>query len=476
MKWKITSRFLAAIIITIIISLFGIMFLNIMIFYKGPKDPEKLLSVNASSITLEFGENIKYQDGKIHIPEDKLQELENYQSWIQVLDEDGNEIFQKYKPAHAPNHYTPGKLIFYHKYSGAIKGYTIFVGILDVGGRNLSYIMGFPVETVAKASFYFNPKTIIRDMLLFFAGTTVIIILISSIVGYLFSAQLAKPILKVISGIQALAEGKYVKKEAPKGIYKDVHKSLNHLSDTLEQNEMERRKTEKMREEWITNITHDLKTPLASIKGYSEVLVDSKYDLVTEERIKYASIILSKSKYMENLVEDLKLTYQLKNELIPLNRSRENIVEVVRDTIIDILNHPQYEEAPISFEAGAEGIMFFGDQLLLKRAISNLIYNALVHNPKGTEIRVRVKKAEQIIIEIEDNGKGIEPEELDRLFDRYYRGTNTGEAHKGSGLGLAIAKQIIEVHNGDIYVESKLNYGTKVTVLFGGQTRDALPL
>lgn len=450
------------------------MFLYIMLFYKGPKDPEKLLSVNASSITLEFGENIEYRDGKIYIPEDKLRELKSYQSWIQVLDEDGNEIYQKYKPANAPNHYTPGKLIFYHKYSGAIKGYTIFVGILDVDGRNLSYIMGFPVETVAKASFYFSPKSIMRDMLLFFTGTTVVIILISSVVGFLFSTQLAKPILKIISDIQALADGKYVKKVVPKGIYKDVHKSLNYLSETLEQNEMERRRTEKMREEWITNITHDLNTPLASIKGYSEVLVDPKYDLAMEEITKYASIILSKSKYMENLVDDLKLTYQLKNELFPLNRNRENIVEVVRDTIIDILNHPHYEEAPILFEAEAEEILFIGDQRLLKRAISNLIYNALVHNPKGTEITVRVKKEEQVIIEIEDNGKGIEPKELDRLFDRYYRGTNTGEAHKGSGLGLAIAKQIIEVHSGAIHVESKLNCGTKVTVLLGGHPLNAL--
>lgn len=177
---------------------------------------------------------------------------------------------------------------------------------------------------------------------------------------------------------------------------------------------------------------------------------------------------------MENLVDDLKLTYQLKNELFPLNRNRENIVEVVRDTIIDILNHPHYEEAPILFEAEAEEILFIGDQRLLKRAISNLIYNALVHNPKGTEITVRVKKEEQVIIEIEDNGKGIEPKELDRLFDRYYRGTNTGEAHKGSGLGLAIAKQIIEVHSGAIHVESKLNCGTKVTVLLGGHPLNAL--
>jgi signal transduction histidine kinase len=204
----------------------------------------------------------------------------------------------------------------------------------------------------------------------------------------------------------------------------------------------------------MTNITHDVKTPLASVKGYSEVLLDPKYDLSSEEQAKYAG----------TLMDDLKLTYQLKS--IPVQKKEENLIDIMREPIIHILNNPRYENTDLQFEAEEEQIPFSCDSLLLQRAVSNLIYNAIVHNPKDTEITVRVKQTEAITIEIQDNGQGIPQKELTKLFERYYRGTNTGELHKGSGLGMAIAKQIIEAHGGRITIDSTLHVGTKITITF----------
>jgi signal transduction histidine kinase len=120
----------------------------------------------------------------------------------------------------------------------------------------------------------------------------------------------------------------------------------------------------------------------------------------------------------------------------------------------------------IDFNPQSEEIILNCDSTLISRALSNVIYNAIVHNPKGTKIEVNIKKEREIIIEIVDDGKGIPKEELEKLFDRYYRGTNTGEEHKGSGLGMAIAKQIIEAHHGKIMVNSKVGVGTTVKIIF----------
>jgi len=268
-----------------------------------------------------------------------------------------------------------------------------------------------------------------------------------------------------MEGIKSLSHGNFTKKFFKKGIYEDVYSSLDNLSETLKINELETKNTEKMREEWIANITHDIRTPLTSIKGYSEILLDSEYNLSVEERSKYTEIILNKANYIDSLVEDLKLTYQLKNTHIPLNKKDENLVEVLRETIIDILNNPRYENADISFEPEKENITFRCDGIAFQRAFTNIIYNALVHNTENTKVWIILSNNEDITVEIKDNGKGIAEEELNKLFDRYYRGTNTGELHKGSGLGMAISKQIFEAHGGKIVVDSKLGIETTIKIV-----------
>lgn len=110
--------------------------------------------------------------------------------------------------------------------------------------------------------------------------------------------------------------------------------------------------------------------------------------------------------------------------------------------------------------------MLLFDAVLLKRALNNLLINALVHNSKETEIAVFIKAEENIQICIQDNGRGLSEEELSNLFTRYYRGTNTKAKPEGTGLGMAISKQIIELHDGSITVESELGIGTEIAIKF----------
>ena len=155
----------------------------------------------------------------------------------------------------------------------------------------------------------------------------------------------------------------------------------------------------------------------------------------------------------------------LKGGLFPLKREKEDLAALLRDVVIDVLNNPTTRSGKYS-SAQQELIVFPCDRSLLQRAFTNLIYNAVVHNPADTEIHVSIEKTEKIYVRIQDNGRGISQEELANLFERYYRGTSTEENQQGSGLGMAIAKQIIEIHGGIIIVESTIGVGTLVTVLF----------
>lgn len=175
-------------------------------------------------------------------------------------------------------------------------------------------------------------------------------------------------------------------------------------------------------------------------------------------------MIMNKTAYIEILLDDLKLIQRLKNHWLPINLSSVNLVELVRVVVINLLNDPKYSNRVISFESDLEQINHAVDPVLMQRAFTNLIHNAVVHNPENTRVQVSIYGGDEIKICIEDNGRGISKEDQENLFERYYRGTNTEGSYAGSGLGLAIAKQVIEAHGGSISLESELGKGTRISI------------
>jgi signal transduction histidine kinase len=459
MKWKILLRYLAILILSVIL----VFFINSYLLFKFP---DQGLGSTASNFTLDFEQYIFTEGGQPALSQEGIQALKDKQAWIQILDEEGYEVYSWNKPGDAPAHYAPSDMVFYNIYTGAIEGYTTFCGTAETNGSKWSYIIGFPMQRVAKYNYVYSPEALKSYLLVMLVTFLVVPTLVFIAMGYIFGRSLADPVLEIIAGIQQLARGEYERRWPEKGLYHEVYGSLNNLAATLKKSEIERQNTERMREEWIQNLSHDLKTPLASIKGYGELLADERYQLTEQELKDYAGIIKGKAQYMEGLLEDLKLTQVLKGGLFPLKREKEDLAALLRDVVIDVLNNPHYEERKIFFTAQQEPIVFPCDRSLLQRAFTNLIYNAVVHNPADTEIHVSIEKTEKIYVRIQDNGRGISQEELANLFERYYRGTSTEENQQGSGLGMAIAKQIIEIHGGIIIVESTIGVGTLVTVLF----------
>lgn len=459
MKWRILLRYLSILILSVAL----VFLINLYVAFRFT---DQGVWSKTTKFTLDFQQYIFTEGGQPAVSPAGLDALGNYRAWIQILDEEGYEVYSWHKPEEAPEHYAPSEMVFYNIYAGAMDGYTTFTGTAVIDGYKWSYIIGFPMQWVAKYHLVYSPEALKSYVLVVLATFLVVPVLVFIAMGYIFGRSLTNPVLQVIEGIQQLAKGEYDRRWPEKGLYHQVYGSLNHLAKTLKQNETERQEIEKMKEEWIQNLSHDLKTPLASIKGYGELLADEHYQITEQEMKNYAHIIKQKAQYMEELLEDLRLTQVLKRGLIPLERKHEDLVALLRDIAVDVLNNPQYEHRKIFFTPQQEHIVFVFDKSLMQRAFTNLIYNAVVHNHEDTEIYISVEQTDRIYVKIQDNGKGISQKELENLFERYYRGTNTGENHRGSGLGLAIAKQIIEIHGGTIEVESTLGVGTLVTVSF----------
>ena len=181
----------------------------------------------------------------------------------------------------------------------------------------------------------------------------------------------------------------------------------------------------------------------------------------------YGGIILKNVDHTEKMVDDLKLTYQLDSGAALYHPQTVRIVRFLRELVIDIVNDPAFMNRSIEFESKIQECRACIDTELFRRAVNNLIVNALTHNPPETKVTIRIdadtKKGIQICIS--DNGVGMSGKEQSEIFQRYYRGTNTKEKPEGSGLGLAIAKQIITLHGGKIDVKSRQGEGTRFTIV-----------
>ena len=469
MNLKITGRFMLTVVfITIIVIIINIS-VGIAFLINGITNKDDGISGIADSSPEDFtGEFNKYlminQDG-VYIHEDGKKILENEDIWLQVLNKEGNEVYNYNKPVDVKKNYTPMELIHAYKYSLSESMSTIFIGEKDFDDINYSYIIGFPFEKIKRNVISYDIYKLVDRI----KKATYIILLIdisiALIFGYLFSKGLTKPLVGIINDVEILSRGECNLQREEKGVYKQVYKTINNLSTRLRSNEEARRDLDRIREEWISNISHDIKTPLVSIKGYAEILANEEYNFTDNEIKEYGKIIESKSNYIKELIDDLNLSTRLKNKFVNLNFKNSNIVSLVREVVIDILNNIDTNDVKIEFVAERDVIEKKIDKILIKRVINNIVYNSIVHNNEDVSIDVKVEKKENIHIFISDNGKGIEEKEIKHIFDRYYRGTNTGVKHKGSGLGMAIAKDIVETHNGSINIKSQLGVGTEIEVI-----------
>ncbi|PFN09172.1 sensor histidine kinase [Bacillus cereus] len=328
-----------------------------------------------------------------------------------------------------------------------------------------------------------NDDVLIKKIFIGFGVIILIAFVYLVILSIWYGRKFGKPLLHTMRWLKNIAGGTYEEPVSKKGkairfrrsgkekwsfrLFKDVTNALEHLTITLKKNESIRKVIEQTREEWITGLTHDLKTPLSSIYGYSLLLESKQYNWTDKDIQDFGRVIREKSQYMTTLIDDLSLTYQLKNNAIPSQRVKVEINQFVQKVLLQFINNPTLQNQNIEFVPSSGSIHYCIEEKWFRRIIENLLANAVKHNNETTNVIVKLgQDKHSFTLSISDNGKGMDEQTKELLFDRYYRGTNTEENNAGTGLGLAITKQLVLAHNGTISIESELGKGTTVNMVF----------
>ncbi len=243
----------------------------------------------------------------------------------------------------------------------------------------------------------------------------------------------------------------------------ELCEDFEEMRKRLKANAEEKVLSDNQNKELISNISHDLKTPLTAIKGYVEGLMDGVAD-TPEKQSKYLQTIYSKANDMDHLINELTFYSKIDTNKIPYNFNRIHVVDYFGDCAEDLGRELEEENIDFSYNNYVDDdVQIIADAEQIKRVINNIVGNSQKYSDKKqTKIRMTVKDVGDFIqVEIEDNGKGIATKDLPYIFDRFYRtDASRNSSRGGSGIGLSIVKKIMDDHGGKIWVTSKEGIGT----------------
>ncbi len=454
MMHYVLSFFLACFFIVVI----NIFYMRSYVYKEGELyhfDPEPMMTRIGLGITSSDGSSIQ-------ITPALKSYLEIESIGVQIVDETLKDIIRFNVPVELPESYTPSELVALYEREDV----TTFVETISYGDRNFTVLAYLNPEIISRTLYTYDVAHVgAAYNILWLVGMNAILLMI---ISYMYTYSITRPIHRVIQRIVSISKGTYDSHDPGKGIYAPVEKAMNHLGEQLRDSQLEREQADATREEWISNLSHDIKTPLTSIMGYGELLGEIDYPLSDSERLHYKEVILSKGAYIEKLLADLNLSIRLKHHQMTLDYQVVNLVDLVKTILIDVLNSPQIvlSEHSMEFTHSHDEIPVEMDFHLFKRAFLNLVHNSFIHNSGAVLVKVNLNASdsEWVTIDIEDNGVGVQEKDLERIFSRYYRGTHTRTTSEGSGLGMAIAKDIIEAHHGMINAEKSTLGGLKITI------------
>jgi signal transduction histidine kinase len=246
----------------------------------------------------------------------------------------------------------------------------------------------------------------------------------------------------------------------------ELARSFNEMADTITESRRRLEEADRQRRELTAGISHDLRTPLSSIRGYAETLLQKRGELEPEQQRRYLQIILGRTEALGRLVRDLFELSTLEAREARPEGERFSLSELAHDTVMQL--QPAARERGLNLLVREPESLFWvkGDVGLIERALSNLITNALTHTPAEGRVEVTLTEVNGFVrTAVSDTGSGIDAEELKRLFDRFSTGGRAGGGEGGgrrggSGLGLAIARRIVELHDGSIAARSTPGRGS----------------
>ncbi len=329
--------------------------------------------------------------------------------------------------------------------------------------------MDFYFQNGDEGSFFVITKTnpIISRKLFIDMAIAIMLILIftSMFLTNWISRGVFAPINQLNIAMQNIAEGnlEYRLPDKDDGEIGELYRNYEDMRLRLKESTDEKILAEKQNKELVSNISHDLKTPITAIKGYVEGIMDGVAD-TPEKMDKYIRTIYNKANDMDRLINELTVYSGIDSNRIPYHFHKIDVSEYFGDCIEEVGLDLESKNIELNYSnLVTPGTLIIADPEQLKRVINNIIGNSVKYiDKKKGEIDIRIlDELDSIRVEIEDNGKGIAAKDLPKIFERFYRtDTSRNSAQGGSGIGLSIVKKIVEDHGGYIWATSKENEGT----------------
>jgi signal transduction histidine kinase len=331
-----------------------------------------------------------------------------------------------------------------------------------LGGYALASLLTFlNVWFSARMMFASKHDLLLALILLVFASG------IAMVLGYFLSSTVTERIQLLKGAAEKLAEGDLQTRVPVQG--RDEVAALaiafNQMAEQLQTADQKQRELESLRRDLIAWVSHDLQTPLTSMRAILEAISDGVVD--DPETVKrYLNTAQRDVRYLSSLIDDLFQMAQLDTGGFPLHRAEASLSDLISDTLESFTELAKQQELTLEGNVEADVDPVYMDTQAIGRVLNNLIGNALRHTNKG-RVSVWVRRSAQgVEVTVSDTGEGIRAEDITHIFERFYRGDASRSRNRGTGgagLGLAIARGIVRAHGGDIKVESEIGKGTQFT-------------
>lgn len=421
---------------------FGIRFQSVIRNDYGNTSPRNMLEEIAAASTV---------DG---VSDDARQKLESAHIWALFLNPDGNRVWAVNTPKDIPVDYTIQDVALFSK--GYLKDYPVFVWNKEDG----LLVLGYPKDSYTKlTSNYFSIRAI-QSLPLYITGMLAVDFLLLFLAYYFSRRKIIQNTEPIIDAIETLSDGKPISLSVG-GDLSEVAGSINKASRILSrQNEA--------RANWISGVSHDIRTPLSMILGYAERIADDK--TISNSVKEQAEIVRQQSIKIKELVQDLNLVSQLEYEMQPLHKEPVRFSKLLRSYAVELLNSGLSDSysVEVKIKLPAENAILECDSRLILRAINNLVQNSIKHNPHGCEIMFALDCSETAItLTVSDDGVGLSLEKLRELEGKpHYMESTDDQLNLRHGLGILLVRQIVEAHAGTMKIESEEAHGYQTMLCF----------
>lgn len=436
-------------IIALFLLLNVVLLFSVLIWaWQTSEAPEISISKICDSITL---------DGTGHLTAAGVLDeiLEEHHAWAMILDDTGTVIFQSKLPEELPRRYTTADVAKFSRWY--LGDYPVYVqehpqGLLVVGG-----------EKGSQAKYYFSvSESYARKLLVGLAAVFLTNIIVVVLLIWKNTRHVEKAVTPILRGIETVSSGQPVSLPE-KGELAEINRQLNKAGAFIA-------KKDSARADWISGVSHDVRTPLAVILGFAGQLEDNQTLPISARE--QASYIRRQGEKLRSLISDLNLTSRLEYSMQPLRMEKVYVVELARQVVCEFLDGGLDARYQIVFDSSQESetASIMGDEALLKRALYNLIQNSVIHNPKGCVISVSVARNETgITTMVSDDGIGVSAEKLEKLRATAHHLESTDERlNLRHGLGVLLVRQIVEAHHGTVKIESAPQNGYQTVLVFPG--------